>query len=82
MSEDQFTKLFKYMQSEFAKIHSGFDEIDRKLDSLTAAVNRLVSSHNALMPIMAANVERYNRLSDKVYEHDQEITNLKKLVKA
>lgn len=37
MSEDQFTKLFKYMQAEFAKVYKRFDEIviRENLDKLT-----------------------------------------------
>jgi hypothetical protein len=39
MSEDEFTKLFKYVQGEFKKVHGRFDEVDSKNDHLTTAID-------------------------------------------
>ena len=41
MSDDQFTKLFEYMQKEFAVVYERFDKQDEKLVDLTGAVAEL-----------------------------------------
>lgn len=47
MSEDQFTKFFKYMQSEFAEVNRKLDEkasqasLDRLTNTIDAFVKRL-----------------------------------------
>jgi hypothetical protein len=74
------------MQSEFSAVrkemNERFDNVDQKVNILTNAVDHLVSEYDILVTEESANAEKYNRLSDKIYEHDQEITKLKKLVKA
>ena len=44
MSEDQFTKLFKYMQREFAKIH---EEMDGKFDLVDGRFDRIMEMLDA-----------------------------------
>jgi hypothetical protein len=39
MSDDQFTKLFKYMQREFTRVHKQFDNVDKRFDTLTGVVD-------------------------------------------
>jgi hypothetical protein len=74
------------MQSEFSvvrkEMNERFDNVDQRIGTLTNAVDHLVSEYDILVTEEAANAEKFNRLSDKIYEHDQEITKLKKLAKA
>jgi hypothetical protein len=39
MSEDEFTKLFKYIQTEFKVINDRFDGVDSKFNNLINAIN-------------------------------------------
>lgn len=47
MNDDQFTKLFKYMQNEFAEVHKKLDEkasqtsLDRLTNTIDSFVKRL-----------------------------------------
>lgn len=41
MSEDQFNKLFKYMQKEFGHVNERFDKQDDKINDLMGAVAEL-----------------------------------------
>lgn len=41
MSDDQFNKLFKYMQKEFSHVNKRFDMQDEKINDLTGAVAEL-----------------------------------------
>jgi len=37
MAVDEFTKLFKYIQSEFKKVNNRIDAVDMQIDHLTNA---------------------------------------------
>lgn len=39
MSDDQFTKLFTYMEEKFSNVDKRFDEVDRKFDQLQTTVD-------------------------------------------
>lgn len=41
MSEDQFTKLFKYMEKRFDEMNERFDKTDREISDLRGAVAEL-----------------------------------------
>jgi hypothetical protein len=41
MSDDQFTKLFKYIEQRFDDSTERFDKIDRKITDLSGAVGEL-----------------------------------------
>ncbi len=42
MSEDQFTKLFKYMEKRF-------DEMDKRIDGLASQIDRLTNTIDGFM---------------------------------
>ena len=66
MKEDEFTKLFKYMQSEFNKINSRLEETATKeeLDRLTSAVDayaKKVDDYTQEMLMLAHKVDRLEK---------------------
>jgi len=62
MSEDEFTKLFKYMQKEFKSINSRFDEVDIRFDHLTNAVDAYAKQTETYMQEMLALAHKVDRL--------------------
>lgn len=66
MSEDQFTKLFKYMENRFDDMEKRFDEQDKRFDDLTS----LIDSYAQEMAAMDHKINRLERyiqiLADKV----------------
>lgn len=41
MSDDQFTKLFKYMEKRFDAVDKRFDDHDRRFNDVTGAIAEL-----------------------------------------
>lgn len=71
MSEDEFTKLFKYMQAEFNKINSRLEETATKeeLDRLTNAVDtyaKKVDEYTQEMLMLAHKVERLEKWINQI----------------
>jgi hypothetical protein len=62
MSEDEFTKLFKYMQTEFKKIDSRFNAVDIRIDHLTNAVDAYAKQSETYMQEMLALGHKVDRL--------------------
>lgn len=66
MSEDQFTKLFKYMQKGFSDIDSRFDNletrIDNRIDNLTNIIDGYAGKIDSYAQEMAAMDHKINRL--------------------
>lgn len=62
MSEDEFTKLFKYMQKEFAAVNSRFDNTNARIDSLTNAVDAYAKQSETYMQEMLALSHKVDRL--------------------
>ena len=42
MSEDQFTKLFKYMEKRFDDVDGRFDKVDERIDRLVSSMDGFV----------------------------------------
>lgn len=68
MSDDQFTKLFKYMEEFRADVTKRFDENDRQHNELNAAIGELSAQvrdyHNETL--MMSN--QINRLRDAILQ--------------
>ena len=64
MSEDEFTKLFKYMQKEFGKIHASLEQTATKaeLNTLTNAVDAYAKQSETYMQEMLALTHKVDRL--------------------
>ena len=64
MSEDQFTKLFKYMEKSFASVEKRFDMQDEKIEDLKGAVAELggqLRDYHQEMIMLARKVDRMER---------------------
>lgn len=61
MSQDEFTKLFKYMQGEFDKINGRFDGVDKRFDGVQTQIDgltKLITDYNQEMLMIAHKVDR------------------------
>lgn len=61
MSDDQFTKLFKYMEEKFSAVDSRFDKMDQKFDQLQAAVDAYAKKADTYFQEMAAMDHKISR---------------------
>ncbi|HET8708980.1 MAG TPA: hypothetical protein VFL85_01730 [Candidatus Saccharimonadales bacterium] len=66
MSEDEFTKLFKYMQSEFKDVKERLDKTATReeLDNLTGAVDAFAKQTETYMQEMLALAHKVDRLEN------------------
>lgn len=62
MSEDQFSKLFKYMQEFRAEVDSRFNAHDKRFDDLTGLIDGYASHLDTYAQEMAAMDHKINRL--------------------
>jgi hypothetical protein len=75
MNEDEFTKLFKYMEKRFDAIEtelvkkSNTDDMNHRFDQVIGALDDLLTEHAAL----ASQVDRHDALIHQLSAH----TNLK-----
>lgn len=73
MSQDEFTKLFKYMQDEFSSIHAHLDETATKkqVDNLSGVVDGLaglIRDYQQEMLMLANKVDRLEQWIHKIAE--------------
>jgi len=54
MSEDQFTRLFKYLEKRFDAVDARFDEHDKRFDDLTTLIDGYASHLDTYAQEMAA----------------------------
>lgn len=54
MSEDQFTRLFKYIEKRFDAVDARFDEHDKRFDDLTTLIDGYASHLDTYAQEMAA----------------------------
>ncbi len=71
MSQDEFTKLFKYMQTEFKKIDKRFDATATKkqVDDLTNTVDgltKLIVDYNQEMLMIAHKIDRLEKWINQI----------------
>lgn len=62
MSDDQFTKLFKYMQQEFAAVRSDISDVKNSVDSYANAVDAFSKRTETYMQEMLALGHKVDRL--------------------
>ncbi|MGD0284571.1 MAG: hypothetical protein ABSB12_03185 [Candidatus Saccharimonadales bacterium] len=62
MSEDEFTKLYKYMQNEFKKVNTRFDGVELRIDHLSNAVDAYAKEVETYMQEMLALAHKVDRL--------------------
>lgn len=64
MSEDEFTKMFQYIQKEFKKINRRFDAVDMRFDLLTNTVDAYAKQTETYMQEMLALGHKVDRLEE------------------
>ena len=62
MSEDQFTKIFKYMQDFRQEVDSRFNSVDKGFDNLTNIIDGYAAKIDSYAQEMAAMDHKINRL--------------------
>jgi len=62
MSEDQFTKLFKYMQDFRKDVDDKFNTVDKRFDNLTNIIDGCAGKIDSYAQEMAAMDHKINRL--------------------
>jgi hypothetical protein len=62
MSEDQFTKLFKYMQKGFANVDKRFEMVDKRFDLLTNVIDGYAAKIDTYAQEMAVMDHKIRRL--------------------
>lgn len=62
MTEDQFTKLFKYMEKGFSDIDKRFEMVDKRFDLLTNIIDGYAGKIDTYAQEMAAMDHKINRL--------------------
>lgn len=64
MSDDQFTKLFKYMQKEFSAVRSDIAEVKQSVDSYAGLVDAYAKQSETYMQEMLALGRKVDRLEE------------------
>lgn len=64
MSEDQFTKLFKYMEEFRRDVDKRFDEVDKRFDTLTNTIDNFVKRLDTYEIEQASRDRQFERLLD------------------
>lgn len=64
MSEDQFTKLFKYMEKRFDEVNARFDIIEQRIDNLTNTIDAFVKRLDDFEIEQASRDRQFERLLD------------------
>lgn len=62
MSEDEFTKLFKFMQQEFSAVHKDISEVKTSVDTYATAVDAFAKQSETYMQEMLALTRKVDRL--------------------
>jgi hypothetical protein len=64
MSQDEFTKLFKYIERRFNQVDQRFDKVDEEIGDLKLAVGELagqIKDYHQEMVMLARKVDRMER---------------------
>ena len=66
MSNDEFTKLFRYMQNGFAEMNDRFDAVNAKIDSYAGALDAFAKQSET-------STQELLIISHQVTRHDSQI---------
>lgn len=62
MSEDQFTKLFKYIEEFRAEVNERFDKVDARIDRLVSTIDGFVKRLDDFETEQSARDAQFERL--------------------
>jgi uncharacterized coiled-coil DUF342 family protein len=72
MSDDQFTKLFKYLQKEFADVRADISDVKKSVDTYAGAVDAYAKQTETYMQEMLALSHKVDRLESWVLKIAEE----------
>lgn len=68
MSEDQFTKLFKYMESFRSEVNDRFDEVDKKIDDIYKILDAHLKKIEDILTENTARDQQYKRMERWIHQ--------------
>ncbi|MEI6237614.1 MAG: hypothetical protein WCP03_03380 [Candidatus Saccharibacteria bacterium] len=69
MSQDEYTKLFVYMQNEFKNIGKRFDRVDKRFDVAQSQMDgliKLITDYNQEMLMLSHKVDRLEKWINQI----------------
>lgn len=66
MSDNQFSKIYRYIQEQFKNIDNRFDSVDNRFDLLTSVIHGYAGKIDVYAQEMAAMEHKINRLEKYV----------------
>lgn len=64
MTQDEFTKLYNYMQAEFKKVNGRFDEVATSFNEVYSRIDgltKIIADYNQEMLMLAHKVDRLEK---------------------
>lgn len=71
MEEDQFTKLFKYMEKRFDQMDERFNDVDKRFDAVQSQVDglaKLIVEYHQEMVMLTRQVDRLREAIKQIAE--------------
>ncbi len=69
MSQDEFTKLFKYMQEFRKEVNERFEHVDKRFDHVQGQIDgltKLITDYNQEMLMLAHKVDRLEKWINQI----------------
>lgn len=76
MQDDQFDKLFSYIQEFRQEINERFEAIDGRFNKMEGAVDHLAGQYDTLVDELAAGTHAQRRVDDTLESHDVRLVRL------
>jgi predicted transcriptional regulator len=73
---DDFTKLFNYMQQQFKLIDARFDKVDQRFNSVEKTLDQVMSELNIKREEDDVKAAQINGIDDVLDNHETRITDL------
>ena len=80
MSEDQFMKLFNYMEKRFDTVEQRFDATDKKIDNIQTMLDFLIGEYDIIKSEQEILSHDSVRANEVLEEFDKRLTKLEKIV--
>lgn len=71
MSDDQFTKLFKYMEKRFDQVDERFEKVDQQFDAVRSQIDglaKLIVEYHQEMIMLSRQVDRLREAIKQIAE--------------
>lgn len=81
-SNDDFTKLFIYMEKRFDAVDEKFEAVDARFDRIERILDKSAGDYKSLVDEHTAEVSAHDRFTDTLDDHETRIGQLEKLKQA